>query len=168
MAKAPTARPSVSPLSIRRYIATQAKLAAKSVTNDLKAEVKSELKKVADAEIARQAFPFDSDEYLDSPDREILTPKGFRLLFGDIGEKTVYKLVDLPDFPVLHISNTYRFSRGKVLEWAAGPGVEILKGMRQRSSHTRRSTCPGGDKREGSRRNYCAFVSNWTHFDRRN
>jgi hypothetical protein len=101
--------------------------------------VKEELKKVAEAEVQRRSFPYDSDEYLDSPDRDVLTPKGLRLLLGDIGAKTLYKLVDLPEFPVLHISNGYRFPRAKVLEWASGPGVEILKATRQRSSHARRS-----------------------------
>ena len=138
MAKAPSPKRETSPEAMRRYVATHAKLAAKLVAKELKAEVKSELKKIADAEVSRRAFPYEDDQYLHSPEREILTPKGLRLLFGDIGEKTVYRLVDLPDFPVLHLSNTYRFSRAKVLEWAAGPGVEILKNFKKASQHAGR------------------------------
>ena len=81
---------------------------------------------------------FDSDTYLDSPEREVLTPIGFKLLLGDVGDKAITKLVQIPDFPYLPISNSYRFHRAKVLEWLAGPGERILKELKQSSSSTRK------------------------------
>ena len=73
---------------------------------------------------------YTGDDYLDSPERDILTGKGLRLLLGDLGEKSITKLIQIPGFPYLHISNTYRFHRARVLEWLAGPGEEVLKGLR--------------------------------------
>lgn len=80
---------------------------------------------------------YETAAYLNSPERDILTPKGFLLLMGDLGEKAITKLVEIDGFPHIPISNSYRFHRIRVLEWFAGPGAEVLKELKRSSSSTK-------------------------------
>ena len=50
-----------------------------------------------------------------SPDQDILTPKGLQALI-QIGEKAVPSLLDL-GMPFIPVSNTKRFVRTQVLQW---------------------------------------------------
>jgi hypothetical protein len=102
---------------MRRFIALHAKLAAREVIKDLKAAGNGGEKSLT--------FPYERNDYLDSPERDILTPKGLRLLLGDVGEKTITRLVSTPGLPFLKVSNSYRFHRGEVLAWCASKSTSL-------------------------------------------
>jgi hypothetical protein len=117
MAKASSTKRGASQVSIRRFITLQAKLAAREVVKESQAAGKGGEKSLT--------FPYEHDDYLDSPERDILTPKGLRLLLGDVGEKTITRLVNTPGFPFLKVSNSYRFHRGEVLAWCASKSTRV-------------------------------------------
>ena len=82
-----------------------------------------------------------SKTYANSPDRDILTPDGCRILL-QVGEKALVKLMEqgLPRIPA---SNSYRFVRNQVIEWMAIEGTRL--GERDSSSTPKDRSESDGD-----------------------
>jgi hypothetical protein len=69
--------------------------------------------------MAINSVEYVTETYLNSPDREILTPAGCRTLLN-VGEKALNAFMDQDDpIPYVHTSNSYRFARIEVLSWFA-------------------------------------------------
>lgn len=66
---------------------------------------------------------FHTRTWADSPDRDILTPAGCRVLLH-IGEKALTRLIEL-GLPHVRTSNSYRFVRTRVIEWMATEGENL-------------------------------------------
>jgi hypothetical protein len=64
----------------------------------------------------------------DSPDRDILTPRGCQALLT-IGEKALAIFVK-QGIPYVETSNSYRFPRAAVLEWMIEESKKPKKGPR--------------------------------------